>query len=207
MKTVEELKDEYKKKCEEIKRRDELIKTLPANLPGEIRSIHFFKGRPWVCYQVDTLTEAARIIEAYGSLADISGIESGCFSVQPVGEHGKEYEGKAPRWEVPQGVEIKQSGGKGFCSAGVNFYPESRYIRVKIEVEKFPYQFRAHMACAYNRYGDPVTCTFTDAKPLQANATARVKYADGTRDAFHISYFFSGVDHFREVIKQVEAEP
>lgn len=200
MKTLEDLEKEFQNERDKIMKQEEILRSLPAELPPPA-FIHIFgNGRPRIAYKVDNLADALPILAAYGELAEVSGVSSGCFSVQPVGEHGKEYQDKDPRWEVPACIAIEQSGGKGFYSANIAAWPVSPWVQIDIEIKNFPGQWRARMSCTYTRQGDPATCTFTDSKEIQAMATARVKFAGGSRDAFHVNYYFSGLEHLKELL-------
>lgn len=164
---------------------------------------------PNVSYKVDTLREALAIAQAFPAPLDVSAIESGCLSIQPVGFHSKQYADKPARWEVYQGIQIRQSGGKGFYTAAVSFWCKTagrERIEVSIDVERFPHKFRAYVSATYSRHGDVSNAVFHDSELRHLSPAERVKFNGGGADAFDIRYFFSGIDCLNEVVTASEAQ-
>jgi hypothetical protein len=205
MKTLEDLEKEYQKKRQEIELRDKILATLPK-IGREPSSLHFpTKERPWVSYKVETLTEALEIIKAYGSLQEVSAIDDGCVSTAPPKEHPKQYLEKDPRWEVPECIEFHQEGGKGFYMAKLVCYVVSPKVRLGIEIKSLPYQARISKSCTFNHSGDPVNCTLNEPPTtFKTSATARISYGGGSRDAFMVRYYYSGVEHLKEIVNAFE---
>jgi hypothetical protein len=199
---IESLDKEYAKKRAEIVARDALLATLPQGIPAP-KYVHYVdsKGRPWIKYEVATLAEAMPIIRAYGELDFMDARESGCLSITRASWQSKEYADATQRWEITECIELRQHGGKGFYSAELVFYPVAYQAKVIIEVSQFPYQFRASMRATYTNEGDVAKATFVEPAALQGMFTERVKYGGGGRDAFDYRLYFSGPDHFEDVLR------
>ena len=103
---------------------------IAQSLPVEPYMIHCgsLHRVPNIAYKVATLAEAREIIAAYPEPLDISARQRGCLSIAPDALHAKEYADVPSRWEVYQGIEVRQHGGKGFYSASVEFWTEVQGI-------------------------------------------------------------------------------
>jgi hypothetical protein len=203
MKTTEqelqELQEKFEEKRKEILVKQAVIDSLPEGLKEPYLVTSLNRSRPWVSYKVKTLTEAVEILRQLGPLETVSARESGCLAINPDGEHGKHYADVEPRWEVTDCVEMQQHGGKGFYTAELKAWAVSPKVYVHVEIEQFPYNFRAHMQATYNKYGEPVTANFREPEILRGHYSQRVKF--GSRDAFDLRYYFTGIDHIADVAR------
>lgn len=176
------MSDYDKRIADEIARHAEKIATLKreaeiaATLPIEPYMIHcggMFRDRPWLSYKVDTLAEAIRISDAYPEKQDVSAVEDGhLVSLSPVGGHPERYAGKRERWRVPQAICLRQHGGRGFYTAGVEFWTAhagSRYF-VSIEVRQMPHHLRVGKRVRYDQWGTRATLDSSTARPSSPRA-------------------------------------
>jgi hypothetical protein len=159
-----------------------------------------FDREPWVSYEVKTMADALSIMRAFGELDFLSARESGCLSIGRADGHGKDYANAKERWEIPQGVELRQRGGRGFYTAELVFYPLTPRVKVSVKIEQFPYQFRAHMDANYSRHGEVSSAKLNEPNALLGMYTERVKFNGGLPDAFDLRYYFSGPDHVADLI-------
>lgn len=206
MKTLEQFDVETAKARAKLEREHSILATLPEGFEPSHIIAWDHKGEPWVTYKVKTLADALAIMRAFGELDFVSARESGCLSIARADEHGKQYADVADRWEIPECVELRQHGGRGFYSAEVAFHPVAPRVQVKIDVEQFPYQFRAQLSAHYSQHGEVSSVTFREPDLLRGQYTERVKFSGGSADAFDLRYYFSGADHFADILNLLPAQ-
>lgn len=185
---------------------------IAQSLPVEPYMIHCssYHRVPTIAYKVNTLADARAIIAAYPEPMDISARERGCLSIAPDALHGKDYAEVPSRWEVYQGIGVRQHGGKGFYTASVEFWtivPALHVgpVQVCIEVAQFPHKYRARMKVYYDNQGEVHQAEFIDSDIRHDFAAERVKYSGGSADAFDIRYYFSALDCFDELVAASQA--
>lgn len=209
---IQSLEDFDRKTAE---KRAELVlqHEISAVLGDEPDSVTIQSGPiKWVNYEVETLDE---IIEALDNLQagsvrflDVSAIENGCTSVQPVGFHEKRYADKAPRWTVGECIELRQNSGRGFRSDEVVVHAilGGHVLRLswrfKYGTAGLPWQLRSTLTCSYSSYGDPINVKFNEKRLGQ---DARIKFGSGSNDSFDLRYYFAGLDNFKAAVKPQEA--
>lgn len=203
----------YADRIEQKRKRhqDELVAldreaTIAAALPVEPYIIHCssYHRVPTIAYKVNTLADARSIIAAYPEPMDISARQSGCLSIAPDSLHHKDYADVPSRWEVYQGICVRQHGGKGFYTASVEFWTvvngDIGPVHVSIEVAQFPHKYRARIKATYDNQGNVHRAEFIDSDIRHDFAAERVKYSGGSEDAFDIRYYFSALDCFDELV-------
>src|ERR1043165_9971358 len=118
--------EQFDKKMAEKRAKRAAELDIAARLPVPAERVGFYGGmgsEPWIAYKVDTLADALAIAAKFGKLRDVSAIESGCLSIEPVGTHKKPYAETAPRWTLEECIGLRQHGGKGFYTAELEFWP------------------------------------------------------------------------------------
>ncbi len=203
MQTLEQFDAATARKRAELVAASEVLARCPT-APVAPVSCHMNLGGAWVKYEVQTLAEALAIVRAFGELRHVSARESGCLSINPDGQHGKQYADVAPLWEIPECIELCQHGGRGFYSPEIVFYPVAPAARVYIEIKAFPYQYRATMDATYSEHGKVAKATLREPDALLGMYTERVKYSGGSADAFDYRLYFSGPDHFADIVNALK---
>ncbi len=187
-----------------LEKESDIASKLPegADKPDHIMLGQSFDKAPWLCYKVKTLHDALALMRLFPQPSEISAVRSGCLSVCPPELHGKDYKVGELLWTEPTSIEIRQHGGRGFFSCGIDFWVQDfaglAWAKINIDVDSLPYQLRASMSANYDRHGEVTTAQFHEPDLLRHAATRRVKYSGGSRDAFDIRYYFSGPDHLED---------
>lgn len=219
MKTREELKKELEESLQASLAAFDAETEIRSKLPpaaGEPKFVHhggFFRPRPHITYEITSLEQAVSIIEAYGALEEVAAKERGCLSVAVVGEHSAEYAEGKERWSIPELIEVRQHGGKGFYSAEVVFYPVSPKVRVDLKfkwthggAEGFPHDYRATISARYGSYGDVLSAVFGEPYKLVNKGVKKVKWGAGSQDAFDFAVYFSGLEQFKKLLEKEEVK-
>lgn len=211
MKTYQERIDEKKQEAAAAIARLEREATIAAQLPaGADRPQHIMLGGsfdkcPWLCYRVKTLADAVALSRLFPAPAEVSARKNGCLSIQPPELQAARYANSEERWTEPGLIEIAQHGGKGFYSCCLSFWVQDfaglPWARIKIDVDALQWQLRASISARYDRYGNVERAEFRDSEPMRTACTQRVKYGSGSLDAFDVRYFFSGLNHLEDFLR------
>lgn len=205
MKTMQELEAEQRKEREELAALLALKEQVEAMCPIAPHGVsHHVKSLPpTATYKVQTVQEAAAIVEAWGERQGVHCVCDGCTMVYPPHLLTKGYQGKVPRWVCESALELRQNGNaKYYWGAELSFFPVALpNLCVDIEIKEFPHKHRVRSTVEYGKGGEPVpgTARFFGGDSLHAHADYRLSYGGGSPDCFDRRYFYSNLEQLMGV--------